>query len=159
MNEFDSDRELVDRLRDLPTEADPATDLWPGVETRVAGRRRPTGLWSHFALLAAASVIFVAGLGSGLAIAATRAPTTEPTLRDAMQLASEVQRTGTQYVAALAAFAVIVDSLSVEVRDQGRQAAFATLLGATQEWAALNGGATVIRSVNNEQEKLPTVRF
>ena len=79
-----------------------------------------------------------------------------------MQLATEVQRTGTEYVAALSAFAAIVDSISIDVRDQGRDVAFAALVGATEQWAVLTErsiDADLLRTINRESNEPSTVRF
>ena len=80
-----------------------------------------------------------------------------------MDLAAEVQRTGTEYVTALAAFAAVVDSLSEDVRIQGREAAIAALMGAAQEWGALRGTSPddneIFKTVSSERDELATVRF
>jgi hypothetical protein len=85
-------------------------------------------------------VIFAAG-GLGGFLMADRGPGAEPAaaIDEALALAAEVQRTGTEYVAALAAFAAVVDSLSADARTQGRDAAIATLFGAASELVAMGG--------------------
>ena len=129
--------DLTDRLAALPTEADPGTDGWPAIEARLR-RRRGAGAWMK---AAAAVALFAAGAGGGfLARGSLDAPPTG-SIDEALILAAEVQRTGTEYVAALAAFAAVVDSLSADARAQGRDAAIATLFGAANELAALSGGA------------------
>lgn len=132
--------DLIERLAALPNEADPGTDGWPGIERRI-GRRGVRARWIR---AAAAVVIFGAGAAGGfMARGASDAP--EPGSIDAaLVLAAEVQRTGSEYVAALAAFAAVVDTLSADARIQGRDAAIATLFGAAQELAALDGGRSSI---------------
>lgn len=127
--------DLVDRLGALPTEAEAGVDGWPEIEERIQDRGRR----STWMKAAAAVLIFAAGATGGFV---ARGPVSiEPgSIDEALQLATEVQRTGTEYVAALAAFAAVVDSLSVDARAQGRDAAIATLFGAATELAALDGG-------------------
>jgi hypothetical protein len=128
--------ELTERLAALPTEADPGTDGWPAIEARLQDRRR-TG-WLK---VAAAVALFAAGASGGFLVRGTLEAPQPGSIDEALVLAAEVQRTGSEYVAALAAFAAVVDSLSVDVRSQGRDAAIATLFGAANELAALSGGA------------------
>jgi hypothetical protein len=128
--------DLTDRLAALPSEADSGTDGWPAIEARLRSHRR-TG-WLK---VAAAVALFAAGAGGGFFARGTLEAPSPGSIDEALVLASEVQRTGTEYVAALAAFAAVVDSLSVDVRSQGRDAAIATLFGAANELAALSGGA------------------
>src|SRR5881296_2624312 len=66
MTERDHDaefRELLDRAATLPKSIEPSRDLWPGIETRIAGKRPGTGegdrgrnraLWLVIPLAAAA---------------------------------------------------------------------------------------------------------
>jgi hypothetical protein len=169
MTDMDDDRELSGQLGRLPREAEPEHDLWPGVVARLRGdpslgfRSRPRP-WLPFVQVAAAAVLFAAGLGSGLAIGTARAGGAAgvESVSTAMELAAAVQRTGTEYVAALAAFSAIVDSLSVEARVQGRDAALAALYGAAQEVALLEVASReqIELSVGSEDPaELPTVRF
>ena len=153
---------IAERLGQLPIEAEPVNDLWPRVEARIGS---PRGWHSTNALvqLAAASIIFAVGLGTGLAVGITRSePTPQQPVR-AMSLAAEVQRTGTQYVTALAAFAAVVDSLSEDVRSQGREAAITALMAAAQEWGTLRGTPPgdneLFQTVSNERDQVATVRF
>jgi hypothetical protein len=165
---IDNDRELSEQLGRLPREAEPERDLWPGVAAGLRGdpslgfRSRPR-LWTPLVQAAAAAVVlFATGLASGLAIGATRAGGEPGSVSTAMELAAAVQRTGTEYVAALAAFNAIVDSLSVDARVQGRDAALAALYGAAQEVALLEVASRdqVELPVGSEDpEELPTVRF
>ncbi|HEX9692050.1 MAG TPA: hypothetical protein VGA22_08125 [Gemmatimonadales bacterium] len=163
MTEHDRDHEIAQRLAQLPTEGEPVNELWQGIEARM---HVWPGLhhWPVFAQLAAASVLFAVGLGTGWALGARPpAPSPAPAAAAAMQLAAEVQRTGTEYVAALAAFASIVDSMSADVRLQGREAAISALLGAAKEWAQLQGqtpeNMEFFQNITNERDKLVTVRF
>jgi hypothetical protein len=162
MTEHEYHDEIADRLAQLPVEADPVNDLWPGIEPRVREPRSWRGAHT-FVQLAAASVIFAVGLGTGLAFGFTRTTPAAPQSMRAMNLAVEVQRTGTQYVTALAAFAAVVDSLSEDVRIQGREAAITALLAAAQEWGTLRGTPPgendLFKTVSNERDQVATVRF
>jgi hypothetical protein len=162
MTEHEYHDEIADRLAQLPVEADPVNDLWPGIETHVHQPRSWRGT-NMFIQLAAASVIFAVGLGTGLAFGFTRTPPAAPQSVRAMNLAAEVQRTGTQYVTALAAFAAVVDSLSEDVRIQGRDAAISALLAAAEEWGTLRGTPPgdneLFKTVSNERDQVATVRF
>jgi len=133
---------ILDRLRELPREAAAGDDGWQGVRERI-DPGGPRGLWSRPAWLraAAAVALFAAGGLGGFFIAHSREDARAPASRfdEALALAAEVQRTGTEYVAALAAFAAVVDSLSADVRAQGRDAAIATLFGAANELAVIGG--------------------
>ncbi len=162
MTEQEYQGEIADRLAQLPVDADPVNDLWPGIEARVHEPRSWQGTHT-FVQLAAASVIFAVGLGTGFAFGFTRTPPAAPQSMRAMNLAVEVQRTGTQYVTALAAFAAVVDSLSEDVRIQGREAAITALLAATQEWGTLSGTPPgeneLFKIVSSERDQVATVRF
>jgi hypothetical protein len=132
--------ELTERLANLPREAVVARDLWPGIEARMA-----TGSWARGTLLqiAAAILIFVLGASGGFAAGTRAGPGADRSIDGALQLATEVQRTGSEYVAALAAFTSMVDSLSADARAQGRDAAVATLFGAATQLASLTGASSV----------------
>ena len=101
--------------------------------------------------------------GTGVAFGFTRTTPAAPQPVSAINLAAEVQRTGTQYVTALAAFAAVVDSLSENVRLQGREAAITALLAAAQEWGTLRGTPPgdneLFKTVSNERDRVVTVRF
>lgn len=129
---------LLRALAELPTEADPSRDLWIGITQRIHARPRWL-LRTPATQVAAAALIFLFGLGSGWAVSTAGDPRPRPTVENAMQLAAEVQRTGSEYVAALAALAAVVDSVSADIRLQGRDAALATLYGAATELALLGG--------------------
>ena len=127
---------LVERLGALPREAGSGTDGWPAVRARIS----PGGGRSRWIRAAAATLIFAAG-GLGGFLIGDRGGEAGPStsIDQALTLAAEVQRTGTEYVAALAAFAAVVDSISADVRAQGRDAAIATLFGAAHELVAIGG--------------------
>lgn len=167
MTGIEDDRELSERLGRLPQDAEPERDLWPGVAAALPavpepGVRSRARTWTPFVQAAAAAVLFAAGLGSGLAIGAARSNGELGPVSSAMELAAEVQRTGTEYVAALAAFNAIVDSLSLDTRVQGRDAALAALYGAAQEVALLefaSRGQMDTPVGLEDPVELPTVRF
>ena len=149
--------DLVDRLAALPTEALSGADGWPEIETRVRGSRVGRRGRPRWMGVAAAAVIFAAGAAGGFMARGVSSTPTAGSMDEALLLAAEVQRTGTQYVAALAAFASAVDSLPRNARAQGRDAAIATLFGAATELAALDGG--VGRLVIPLSAEATTVRF
>ena len=162
MTKQDHYDDVADRLGELPVEADPVNDMWPRIEARLSSGSSWYRM-NMFMQVAAASVIFAVGLGTGLAVGLTRSqPVATPPVH-AMNLAAEVQRAGTQYVTALAAFAAVVDSLSEDVRIQGREAAIAALLGAAEEWGTLRGtdpaDNELFKTVSSERDELATVRF
>lgn len=119
----------------LPREAAPARDLWPEVEARLNRsepvRRRPSALLP----IAAALLLFASGVAVGHLWGRSTAETAAP-FQPAGPLApaTEVQRAGTEYVAALAA---LRQEPRAEVRGQGQEAAFAALFGAAHELARL----------------------
>jgi hypothetical protein len=138
----------------LPREALPARDLWPEIEARlgqpVPVRRRPSALLR----LAAALLLF----GSGVAVGhlwsrpAAEPPAAVP-VESPLAPAAEVQRAGTEYVAALAA---LRQETREEVRGQGREAALATLFGAAHELARLTpedaAASQVLTTVSRARE-------
>lgn len=128
--------DLTDRLGALPKSADPGGEGWPEIESRI-GRFRHRAGWMK---AAAAVLIFGAGALGGFTVRGAPETAEAGSIDEALLFAAEVQRTGTEYVAALAAFAAVVDSLSIDARAQGRDAAIATLFGAATELAALDGG-------------------
>ena len=115
----------------LPREAAPARDLWPEIESRLhpPARRRT----SRLLRLAAAVLLFVSGVAVGHLWGSAERPTAVRT-EGPLAPATEVQRAGTEYVAAVAA---LRKEPRVEVRVQGREAAFATLFGAAHELTRL----------------------
>ena len=128
MNEED----LIQRLGSLPREAGPARDLWPEVEARIApgspARRSP------LLRIAAAVLLFVGGVAVGHVWGRSSSQSPPPPSHP-LAAAEEVQRTGTEYVAALAALRGEPRSA---VRAQGREAAFSTLYGAAHELSRLS---------------------
>ena len=126
MNEED----LIQRLGSLPREASPARDLWPEIEAGTG--RPPARRRSPLLRLAAALLIFASGVAVGLFWGRS---STAPAPSHPLAAAEEVQRTGTEYVAALNALRREARS---EVRTQGREAAFSTLYGAAHELSRLS---------------------
>ena len=122
-------------------------------------RAAPPAVWLQRA--AAAAVLFVGGIGVGRATLSRAAdpssPTTLPTVvagpsgggatdpgltqasngvstpRSAMQAARQVQRAGTDYVAAVAAFAELAPGAAEFDVKQGRDATLSIIAGAAQE--------------------------
>lgn len=145
VDEMDYEDERRDELEDgwserisaLPEAADVVPEQWDEIRAAIEPRTRrgPTGpLWVQ---IAAAVTLLAGGLAGGYAAGQRQADAPRAAIDEAMELAAEVQRTGSEYVAALAAFTAVVDSLSDDVRLQGRDAAIATLVGAATELAAL----------------------
>ena len=139
MNEED----LTRSLGSLPKEAAPARDLWPAIAARIAAGpaapvRRPPLL-----RLAATVLLFVSGVAVGHVWGRSSAADA-PATRHPLAAAEEVQRAGTEYVAALAALRGETRS---EVRTQGREAAFSTLYGAAHELSRLSPGNPAARQI------------
>lgn len=135
----DIPEDLIARLGNLSREAEPARDLWPGIEARIAGPAalsRPRRSMATLLRLAAAVLIFVSGVAVGRTWdrSASAAP---PPVQDPLATAAEVQRAGTEYVAAVAA---LRGEPRAEIRDQGREAALSTLVGAAHEIARMSPG-------------------
>ena len=122
-------------IANLPKEAAPARDLWPGIEARTrrtAPSRPKTSSLLHWA---AALLLFVSGVAVGQVWGRSSAASAPPASIHPLAAAEEVQRTGTEYVAAVAALRGEARS---EVRTQGREAAFSTLFGAAHELSRLS---------------------
>lgn len=125
----------------LSREAAPARDLWPEIEARlkqpVPVRRRTSALLR----IAAALLLFASGLAVGHAWGRSSAPPADTPAaahtRGPLAPAVEVQRAGTEYVAALAA---LRREPRAEIRGQGREAALSALVGAAHELARLAPG-------------------
>ncbi len=150
-------RRALDALAALPAEAAPPADRWPEIERRLDEPRRPARRrraprwsaprWSAPALIAAALALFVLGAAAGrLTAPQARSPLhagaplaapvgAPPSAPDA--LAADVQRTGTQYVQAVAALGAAAGRAPARELAQGRDAALAALYGAARELAAL----------------------
>lgn len=118
---------------------------------------------SRWWLRAAASIgIFAAGAASGIltmrgADSASVGSAEGLSGDEPLALAAEVQRTGSEYVAALAALTAADNSLPESARLQGRDVAWATLRGAVSHLAALGEGGEPgaersfgVRSVTDE---------
>lgn len=125
------DTDLARRLGDLPREALPARDLWPEIEAHIsqpAPTRRPTSVLLR---LAAALLLFASGVAVGHVWGRSSVETPAVVQEESpLAPAVEVQRAGTEYVAALAA---LRSEPRAEIRGQGREAALSTLLGAAHE--------------------------
>jgi hypothetical protein len=127
---------LAARLGNLSREAEPARELWPGIEARIAGTAtasQPRRSVATLLRLAAAVLIFVSGVAVGRGWDRS-ASAPAPPVHDPLASASAVQRAGTEYVAAVAA---LRGEPRAEVRDQGREAALSTLVGAAHEIARM----------------------
>lgn len=132
--------ELADRLRELPGEAEPARDLWPEIAARITARELPTSKPAPASRsplsrkgrillrMAAALVIFAGGVWVGRGT--VKRPAEIPwASSDPLSTAAEVQRAGSQYIAALSS----LRSVEGPPLDQGREAALSTLYGAAYE--------------------------
>jgi hypothetical protein len=167
LNDNPEDQDLLLRLAALPQEAEPARDLWPGIAARIAVSEneapanpvpvRPLRRRRFLIQAAAAVLLFTGGVGVGRHWGTEPATTTTTTpsslqsprsvrpQRDPLAPAVEVQRTGTEYVAALRRLAERPGS--PVARDQGREAALSALYGAAHELVRLdpdNPGVTQI---------------
>ena len=141
-----NDDDLDARLRALPADISPERNLLPGIEARLATESAPAGprAWAPRARIArrtiAAASIFAVGLVTGrlTSTSGTAAPTAGDAASAAtgFNAATEVQRTGTEYVAALARLSRTVDDESV--RAQARESATASLANAVRELASLS---------------------
>jgi hypothetical protein len=126
----------IPEISRLPREALPARDLWPEIEARMsqpAPARRRTSVLLR---LAAALLLFLSGVAVGHVWGRSTPTGAPPAVQAESPLAPavEVQRAGTEYVAALAA---LRNEPRTEVRVQGREAALSTLLGAAHELTRL----------------------
>ena len=146
------ERDILQRLGTLPREAQPPRDLWAGVAARLAAsapgrplqapRRRP---WRYLIQAAAALLLFAGGFLAGELRSARQAP--QPRLAaqgDPFAMAAEVQRTGTEYVTALASLRRLDDPAS---QAQGREAALSVLYGAAHELTRLAPDDTEARQL------------
>lgn len=187
-NRFDHDtdlspeeRDVLARLGVLPREAQPARDLWPVVAARMAAggslpalygpRPRRRSLGRVLTQLAAALVIFAGGVLAGREWDARPAaqPASTPGHADPLAAAAEVQRAGSEYVAALASLRRLEGPGDSLAKEQGCEAALSTLYGAAHELTKLSPddqGArrilqtvSVTRSAAQPAGPAPTVRF
>jgi len=141
-------RSLAAALSALPRAGDPARDLWPEVAERTvdaprgvipfptaaARARRAPSRTAALQRAAAAALLFIGGVGVGRVTGARAEPEQPAT---AMEAAARVQRAGTEYVAAVAAFTSFTHSASQGEMAQGRDAAFAAMYGAAKELTRL----------------------
>lgn len=163
--------EILRRLADLPLEAEPARDLWPEVAARIARpeHRAARPRSRFFVQTAAALLLFIGGVAIGHRWgAAGRTAAGVRLARDPLAAAAEVQRTGTEYVAALRSLAEC--TAGPGTREQGREAALAAFYGAAHELVRLapgDAGASEILDAVSECREAPrperppgrTVRF
>lgn len=158
------EQDLLLHLAALPREAEPAHDLWPRISARLAPdapaavparpRRR------RFLLQAAAALLLFAG---GVLVGRQWQDRPEPPARPARDLlapAVEVQRTGTEYVAALRTLAERQGNPAAQA--QGREAGLSVLYGAAHELVRLSPNDArvhqILRTVSTTRS-IRTVRF
>jgi len=129
-----NDHELDERLRRLRRETEPPLDYWPAIRRRISDRH------PHFALrAAAAAAIFLAGLALGRVVLPVRnAPQSEAqaSVHAPFFVATEIQRSGTAYLSALAQLRALATSThdTLAVR-QGYEAAVAVMEDASTQLA------------------------
>jgi hypothetical protein len=127
-----NDQELDERLRRLPKEVGPLLDYWPAIRRQIRHRR------SHVALRAATvAAIFLAGLALGRVTLPGRhapMPDTDAGKLAPFFVATEVQRSGTAYLSALAQLRALATSThdTLAVR-QGYEAAVAVMQDASAQ--------------------------
>jgi len=172
MNTYESEEErlraLADRLQGLPSEIEPERDLWPEIAARIQEPAPSVRSHRNRRLLqaAAALAIFAGGVmvGRGTpqappAQAPTQAPAPIRLEPDALRSAIEVQRTGSEYVAALATLRSTDDP---KVRLQGREAALSTLYGAARELTRISpedrGASNILETVSTARTRSPEPR-
>jgi len=153
------DGTMDNRIAALPEAADVVPEQWAEIRAAIEprSRRRPAGPW--WVQIAAAVTLLAGGIAGGFAAGQRQAVTPRSSIDEAMELAAEVQRTGSEYVAALAAFTAVVDSLSADVRLQGRDAAIATLVGAAAELAVLTDAELAVNPLSTAPGSDGRVRF
>jgi anti-sigma factor RsiW len=148
---------LTARLAALPCRADTARDLWPALHARLAAeecpaqvpvtkvisldeRRERRGMPAWLAHAAAAAVVFTIGFGggrlSGTGNAAAMLAAAD-TVATAMDAAIQVQRAGSEYVAAVAQFVAFSRGRDTVAAAQGREATIAACYGASRELTRL----------------------
>ncbi len=158
---------LTARLCALPRAGDPADDLWPALQARLAAEVRPAQVpvtkvvsldahrkrralpaWAAHA--AAAAVVFTVGFGggrlSGSPDAGAAVLVAADTVVTAMEAAVRVQRAGSEYVAAVAHFVAATRGGDSVVAAQGREATIAACYGASRELTRLrNDDSSAVR--------------
>jgi hypothetical protein len=133
------EQNLLLRLAALPREAEPAHDLWPGIAARLvpeAPAKLPAKPRRRFLIQAAAALLlFTGGVLVGRQWPSPPETPARPA-RDPLAPAVEVQRTGTEYVAALRTLAERQGNPTAQA--QGREAALSALYGAAHELVRLS---------------------
>jgi hypothetical protein len=154
------EQDLLLHLAALPREAEPAHDLWPGISARLAPEAVPARpRRRRFLLQTAAAVLLFTG---GVLVGRLWPSPPEPArpVRDPLAPAVEVQRTGTEYVAALRTLAERQGNPAAQA--QGREAALSALYGAAHELVRLSPNDArvhqILRTVSTTRS-VRTVRF
>lgn len=148
---LEAEEPLAARLDALPGELDPPRDLWPLVTSRIEdeGSRPRNGRfgWTRPALRAAAAIaIFVLGAAVGRTLGPASPDDGRYAVEDPLAAAAEVQRAGTDYVAAVARFRAVAGTSS-PVADQARDVALAAVHGAAWELSRLRPGDATAREI------------
>ena len=167
LHEDPAEQEILLRLAALPQEAEPPRDLWPGIAARLAPEEpaivpAPPRRRGRFLIQAAAAVLLFA---AGVAVGRQWESHPARPVRDALAPAVEVQRTGTEYVAALRSLAERPDSPATQA--QGREAALSVLYGAAHELVRLSPNDTGVNQIlktvsvtrSGGRAQVRTVRF
>ena len=157
------EQDLLLHLAALPREAEPLHDLWPGIATRLASEA-PAAVPAKprrrlLIQVAAALLLFTGGVLVGRQWPERAQPPARPA-RDLLAPAVEVQRTGTEYVAALRTLAERQGNPAAQA--QGREAALSALYGAAHELVRLSPNDArvhqILRTVSTTRS-VRTVRF
>lgn len=147
---LESEEPLSERLDALAREVDPPRDLWPDVRKGIAeeGRRRAVdgngagggrSRWVRPALqAAAAAAVFALGTAVGRSLPSGTPEAGPGTAADPLVAAADVQRAGTEYVAAIARFRATASDAPAPAVDQARDVVLATVHGAAWELARLS---------------------
>jgi len=154
---IEAERPLSVALAGLAEEADPPRDAWPGLRARIEaeGRgatirelpgRRPARPWTRAVLQTAAAVALLA-LGAALGRTIRPDGTYPRPVDDPLMAATEVQRTGTEYVAAIARFRDLTARGDRAQVDQARDVALAAVHGAAWELTRLDPADATARAV------------
>lgn len=138
-------------------------------------RAEPVSSGAWLLRAAAAALLFVGGVAVGRgtgpaekpqAVAGADTPTVVvPKIvdsNDATLAAREIQRTGSEYVAAVAAFTSLTDNASADEVAQAREVALSAIYGASKELARVSrsdtAAAAIFRTVANELGPAPPTR-
>jgi hypothetical protein len=160
------EQDLLLHLAALPREAEPAHDLWPGIWSGIGARLAPEApavpakpRRRLLLQVAAALLLFIGGVLVGRQWPERPQPPARP-VRDSLAPAVEVQRTGTEYVAALRTLAERQGNPAAQA--QGREAALSALYGAAHELVRLSPNDArvhqILRTVSTTRS-IRTVRF